>query len=107
PENSHYYIANSPQLLTKDVARKILTRYLLMIWNVDLEEAKKGLPNPDNKHWVDMCQRELDTIGELETYDEVYNYFLDFVHEQSDRSTDLYALLMGLFVKDANVFQRS
>lgn len=99
PENSRYHIAGEPTLLSKDVAKTLLKSNLLMIWNEDLTEAKKGLPHPDNKHWVDICQRELDTIDELETYEEVTEYFSDHVHSEEPRSEDLLKYLLELFVE--------
>ena len=90
---------NEPTLLSKDVAKKLLKDNLLMIWNEDLTEAKKGLPHPDNLHWVDLCQHELDDIEARETYEEVTEYFSDHVHSEGPRAEDLLKYLLELFVE--------
>lgn len=93
-----YFLTDSPQLLTKDVATKLLKDNLIDIWSQDLVEALKD-DNPEGYHWQEMSQREIETIEALETNEEVIEYYRDFVHSEEPRPDDLLTFLLELFIE--------
>ena len=93
--NNIVYTVNGPGKLDNLVAAKLLKQYLLNVWQEDLAHAKRAEAGGS----VIVAIQEIADIEPLETYEEVRNAFIQFVHNWEPRREDLANDLLTLLVE--------
>lgn len=93
-----YFLTDSPQLLSKDVAAKLLMDSFIAGWKDDLEQARKG-SDPDSRNWEEVALQEIEGAEAVETYDEAMDFYIQYIYNWEPRPVELFETLIKLFVE--------